>query len=131
MKFFDGLKVNVTFGIEPQVIHKVSLNWTDQICAASAPCIQQANLAWLQPQLCQFNIMCPMLNGDVCSLAGVDVAYNKNASFTLCHENQLTQIPLATHDVIKLTFWQAPLAIYNIQCYAWCENFDELEVFTY
>ena len=127
MKFFDGPNRNVTFGIEPYVIHKISLNWSDQVCTAT-PCFQQANLAWLQPQLCHFNIMCPMLNGDVCSLAGVDVSHGKNTTFTLCLENRLFQVPLSTHDTIKFRFWQTPLAIYNIQCYAWCENYDELEV---
>lgn len=109
--------------LEPASTYKISLNWTtSELCSDSAKiCSQNAKLVWLQSQTCYLSLMCSLMNGNVCSLAGIEMnTYNKSQS--ICLENFNYQDVLETHDILNLTFWQHPMAIYNMECYFWCQD---------
>ena len=65
-------------------------------------------------------MICPILKGDICSLAGLEVTTTKN-NVSICHENVLYSQNLTSSDVVVLTFWQMPLAIFHMDCYVWCD----------
>ena len=111
-----------TFALEPNIVQRINFDWTTGICKNGFDgCIQEAHLAWLNHESCQFNLICPILQGDICSLAGLELSY-KNQNSSICLENWTYQKQLSTHDVLVLTFWDTSLASFDLNCFAWCST---------
>lgn len=115
------LEAPVLFSLEPNKVQKMSFSWTNDICQVTQMCVKTANFAWLQPTQCQLNLYCPVLQGDICSLAGLD-AKSRHFNASICQANMTYQHYLSAHDVLTLTFWHTPLATFYVECYAWCNT---------
>lgn len=111
----------VLFSLEPNKVQKMTFNWNQDICQVSKMCVKNAYLVWLESSQCQFNLFCPVLQGDICSLVGLDVR-SRHFNASICQSNKSYQHDISAHDVITLTFWHTPLATFFIECYAWCNQ---------
>ena len=51
-----------TFALEPNIVQRINFDWTTGVCKNGFnDCIQEAHLAWLNQDTCQFNLVCPTL----------------------------------------------------------------------
>ena len=110
----------VILALQPNMARQIQLNWTSQICQYSDLCLKESYLAWTYHKQCQMNIECPILKGDICSLAGLELT-TKQGNVSICNENVRYSQNLTSSEVIILTFWQTPLASFYMDCYLWCD----------
>ena len=109
------------FSLDANNVQRINFNWADDICKVDENiCMKNAHLVWLNQESCQFNLVCPVLQGDICKLAGLELSH-KGQNSSVCPEYWTYQKILASHDRLVLTFWQTPLANFEMDCFAWCE----------
>ena len=123
MAFHDQLaKQSPVFSLDANTVQRINFDWNNDICKnGNNVCLKEANVAWLSPQSCQFNMVCPVIKGDICSLAGLELSYEQQNT-SICLENWTYQKSLSAHNVLTLNFWQTPLANFEMDCFAWCST---------
>ena len=123
MAFHDQLaKQSPVFSLDANTVQRINFDWNNDICNnGNNVCLKEANVAWLSHQSCQFNLVCPVIKGDICSLAGLQLSY-EHQNTSICLENWTYQKSLSAHNVLTLNFWQTPLANFEMDCFAWCST---------
>ena len=80
---------------------------------------------WIANDVCQFNFGCIRIAGNVCGDFGISLTHGKSEA-TVCYERQVVQAQLMTSDDIQLTVWHSSQATFNLTCYAWCSDTENL-----